>query len=154
MLNRAEVRDIVIGEQYPPMWTGYVTTSYKKHGSLWARVNRGGRRFWRFEALDVDCTDHASLLKIWNRLNAEFRHGIGRKVLESLVCPPYLLKRIGVQHWLDFEKWSRPIVGAPLYRFLTYLLPSQKELQDEQRLSTGVASPLKDTDFFKAAGDP
>jgi hypothetical protein len=131
LLDRIGVREIVIEEKYPAVWSGYVTTSYKKHGSLWARVNANGVRFWRFEALDVDCSDHGYLMRVWERLNEELRRGFSRPTLESLACPPFFLKKVGVDKWLELERWARPIAASPLYRFLCYLLPSQKELADE-----------------------
>jgi hypothetical protein len=150
-LKKKEVRNIVIGQKYPKVWVGYVTTSYKKHGSLWTRVNSGINRIWRFEALDVDCGDHQRLIDIWYRLNIEIRNGIGKKSMETLTCSAVALRYIGHKRWIDFERWARPISASPLYRFLVYLLPSQKELRDEQ--TNGMEDTFKDIDFFEEVGN-
>jgi hypothetical protein len=149
ILDRLSVRDVVINQKYSKIWAGYATTSFKKHGSLWARVNRLGNRVWRFEALDVDCSDHDLLEHIWNRLNVAFLNGIGRKSMETLLCPPVVLKMIGLKKWITFEKWARPLIGSPLYRFMVYLLPSQKELNEQK---TRMENTFEDIDFFEAVG--
>lgn len=130
-LDRKAVRAMVLAAQYGKQWSGYATTSYKKHGSLFSKVNTAGRVIWRFEMRDADCTDHGQLMAIWDRLNAELRGGIGRSVLESLDCPPFLVKKFGIKRWMDFEQWARPLYQGSLYRFLCYLLPSQEELKNE-----------------------
>ncbi|MBI5056975.1 MAG: hypothetical protein HZB61_10215 [Nitrospirae bacterium] len=130
-LDRQGVRTMVLNAEYGAQWAGYATTSYKKHGSLFAKVNSGDRIVWRFEMRDVDCSDHARLMAIWDRLNVELRGGIGRGVLESLLCPPFLLRQIGAGRWIDFERFARPLFQGALYRFLCYLLPSQEELKNE-----------------------
>lgn len=137
-LNRKGVRNMILNPvrvltpDRANAWSGYVTTSYKKHGSLFTKVNRhGGKVIWRFETRDVDCTDHVKLMKIWDRLNLELRSGIGRTIMESLDCPPFLIKKIGIQRWVAFEQWARPLYQGALYQFLCYLLPSQEELRFE-----------------------
>lgn len=130
-LKRGEVRNLVIDARYDPCWIGYATTSYKKHGSLFTKINSSGKAVWRFEMKNADCSDHALLLSLWKRLNIELRAGIGRSIMESLNCPPFLLKKIGIQRWIAFEKWARPLFQGSLYKFLCYLLPSQEELRNE-----------------------
>lgn len=130
-LDRQGVRAMVLGRNYGPVWSGYATTSYKKHGALVSKINSAAQVVWRFEMLDVDCTDHERLLTIWARLNEELRAGIGRSLIESLDCPPFLLRKIGVSRWVEFERWARPLYQGGLYRFLCYLLPSKEELKSE-----------------------
>jgi len=129
-LNRRAVRDMVLAGQYGDTWAAYATTSYKKHGSLWAIVNRSPRAVWRFEMLNVDCSDRVRLMEIWTRLNEELRAGFGRSLLETLDCPAFLLNKLGAARWLALEQWARPLIQSPLYRFLCYLLPSQEELKE------------------------
>lgn len=128
-LDRKGVRSKVLTGQYSKYWSGYATTSYKKHGSLVTKVNTAGRAIWRFEMRDADCTDHKRLMAIWDRLNTELRAGIGRSILESLDCPPFLIKKFGVQRWLEFYRWAYPLYQGALYKFLCYLLPGQEELK-------------------------
>lgn len=130
-LDRKGVRSMVLTAQYSKHWSGYATTSYKKHGSLFTKVNTSGRIIWRFEMRNADCTDHKRLFDIWTRLNTELRGGIGRSILESLDCPPFLIKKFGIQRWMEFEQWARPLYQGALYQFLCYLLPSQEELKLE-----------------------
>jgi len=130
-LNRVDVRDKVFLPKMPRMWAGYATTSYKKHGSLLAPVNTGDRRFWLFEERQVDCSDMGTVELWWDRLNTALRAGIGRSVLETLECPPFVMAKVGLPTWLDFEQWARDKYQSALYAFLCYLLPSQEELKHE-----------------------
>lgn len=142
-LTRVEVRGIVIAGDYPSLWIAYATTSYKKHGALRTPVNSGSKRVWLFEMSLVDCSDHARLLSIWERLNLELRSGFSRTVMETLEPNSYVLKEVGFARWRDFERWARPIYHGPLYQFLCYLLPSMEELKDEHK---SAEVPVKSQD--------
>lgn len=139
-LTRVEVRDLVIGGSYPDIWSGYATTSYKKHGALRTPVNSGGKRVWLFEMTLVDCTDHARLLSIWDRLNRELRSGFSRTVMETCEPNSYVLNEVGFARWQTFERWAKPIYHGGLYQFLCYLLPSQEELKDERKSQVPTSS--------------
>jgi hypothetical protein len=130
-LDRVGVREKVFQEIMPSMWTAYATTSYKKHGALRSKVNTGDRRIWLFEMRLVDCTNMAQVREWWQVLNTALRAGIGRSVIESLVCPSYVIGKVGISTWLEFERWAWPRYQSSLYAFLTYLLPSQEELKKE-----------------------
>jgi hypothetical protein len=132
-LDRQGVRAYVVGERDQPArpWAGHATTSYKKHGSIYAPVNGPARNVWRFDDLTVDCSDRVRVTEWWQRLNAELRHGFGRQILESGEVPPYLAKKLGIARALELESWMADKVRSALYRFLCYLLPSQEELKKE-----------------------
>ncbi len=130
-LDRVGVRKEVFAEELPGVWIGYATTSYKKHGALRTPINTGKSRRWLFELDIVDCSDMELVLDWWNRLNAYLCLGIGRSSLESGNASPYIIKSVGLDLWIDFYQWSAGKTGSPLYRFLCYLLPSQKELKNE-----------------------
>jgi hypothetical protein len=132
-LTRVEVRDLVIGGSYPDIWSGYATTSYKKHGALRTPVNSGGKRVWLFEMALVDCSNPVRLLSIWDRLNRELRSGFSRTVMETCEPNSYVLKEVGFARWQTFEQWAKPIYHGPLYQFLCYLLPSIEELKAETK---------------------
>lgn len=130
-LTRSQVREKVVSGLYGgDPWAGYVTTSYKKHGSLWAVVNHPPRAVWRFEALNVDCSDHGKVLEWWQALLHWQSLGLTRPALESLSCPFFQARKLGAARYMEFISWARPIHQAPLYRFLCYLLPSKKELEE------------------------
>ena len=131
ILYRQDVRRKLINGIYGETWSGYATTSNKKHGALFTKVNTGSQAIWRFEMKNIDCSDHQRLMSIWNRLNSELRSGIVRPVLESLRCSPFLIAKIGIKRWLSFKEWAMPLYQGNLYQFLCYLLPSQKELKCE-----------------------
>jgi len=131
-LTRQDVRAKVFQDAMPEQWSGYATTSYKKHGALNAKVNTGVQRIWLFETRLVDCTDMANVREWWEVLNTALRAGIGRSVLESLECPTFVMSKVGLTTWLEFEEWARPKYLSALYAFLCYLLPSQEELKHEQ----------------------
>jgi hypothetical protein len=128
-LNRQDVRALVLFGVYLPAWCGYVTTSYKKHGSLRAPVNRQSmQQRWLFELDVVDCSDRARVTEWWERLRLVRVAGIPRPVIESLDCSAHLLAK-HPNLWMQFERWARPVYRSPLYRFLTYLLPSEEEIR-------------------------
>jgi hypothetical protein len=130
-LTRQDVRRKVFQPEMPPQWAAYATTSYKKHGALNAHINTGAQRIWLFETRLVDCSDRERVDAWWQRLNQSLRAGIGRSVLESLDCPPYVIGKVGLSAWLEFEAWARDKYLSALYAFLCYLLPSQEELKHE-----------------------
>jgi len=132
-LTRQDVRAKVFAPEMPDMWAAYATTSYKKHGSLNTKTNTSASRVWLFEMRIVDLTDMERVSEWWGKLNGALRSGIGRSVLESMVCPPFLIKKIGIDAWMDFEAWAKPKHMSSLYSFLCYLLPSQEELKNEAR---------------------
>lgn len=121
-------------------WAIYITTSYKKHGALVTRVNSCGngnhRKFgiWRFEQLDVDATDEQKNRR-WYKLISEayIKNGISRGILETLNCPEYVIKKVGISIWLKYEKWARRNYNNPLYKLCCYLLPSQADLKNENK---------------------
>jgi len=132
-LDRLGVRRKVFQVEMPEKWTAYATTSYKKHGELLAKVNTGKQRIWLFEMRLVDCSDMSKVTEWWDILNAALRNGIGRTTMEKCDCPPYLMQKIGLSMWLNFEKWARDRYLSSLYAFLCYLLPSQEELKNENK---------------------
>jgi len=133
-LNRQGVRERAMKENMPSTWAAYATTSYKKHGSLFTKTNTGKQRIWLFEMRLVDMTDMEKTQEWWKILNAALRDNIGRSILESLECPPFLLKKIGIKKWMEFERWAHDKYLSSLYSFLCYLLPSQEELKAENGL--------------------
>lgn len=136
--NRIEVRDMVLNGVDAEYWSGYVTTNYKKHGSLWTKVNKGKHGIWRFEMHDVDCRDIAKVKEWYHILDDAVHNEIGRSVLETLDCSAWLIDKIGLKRWIEFEKWARPKYQSALYQFLCYLLPSKEERKVEEpiRIST------------------
>lgn len=136
-LDRAGVRAAVFGTMPTNnQWAAYATTSYKKHGALRTPVNTGGRRVWLFETRSVDCSDMETVADWWVRLNYALRLGFGRPILETLNCPAFVMAKVGLREWMEFEAWARPRRNAALYAFLCYLLPSQEELKNESLLDT------------------
>lgn len=129
LLDRQTVRSLVLaGVEDMAEWAGYVTTSYKKHGSLRAPVNRGAAQRWLFELDVVDCSDRAKVADWWERLRTTREAGIPRHVIETLDCSLHLMRK-HMQRWREFEAWALPRYQSSLYRFLAYLLPSEEELR-------------------------
>jgi len=128
-MDRKQVRGAVLDGLAAAQWAGYVTTSYKKHGSLLAPVNTYGRQVWLWETRRVDCSDRVAVADTWARLRAAQDAGIPRPLIEHLDIAPGYMAKIGWRVWRDFEAWARPRMRSPLYEFLTYLLPSMEELR-------------------------
>jgi hypothetical protein len=129
-LERKDIRNLVISGTYPDRWSAYATTSYKKHGSLWTVVNNRRMAVWRFENINVDCTDHALLIDWWKILNEALLEGINRPVIETLTPNSFVLSSPGVNRWLEFYTWAQSRYRSCLYQFLCYLLPSHEELKN------------------------
>ena len=135
-ITRKEVREIVLNMRYPNRpWSMYVTTSYKKHGSLWTRVNSGVKRIVRFEQIDVDLSDHGFVMDTWNRIYRERMSGMSRRTIETLRCPIHVLSNHGIVRWMSFYDWALPRITSPVYNFLGYLLPSKEE---EVKINNGI----------------
>lgn len=131
LLDRQGVRRAVIEGTRARQWAGYATTSYKKHGALRAPLNTGSAQRWLFEMDLVDCSDRTEVADWWECLRATREAGIPRPVIETLDCSLHLMSK-HTALWRKFEAWARPKVNAPLYRFLTYLLPSEEEIRGKQ----------------------
>jgi hypothetical protein len=130
-LDRKGVREQVLSrDEIVLPCAYYATTSYKKHGSLLAPANPPGRRVWLFEMRLVDCSDMDDVVDTWTRLRAAQDSGISRPLIESLDIAPGYMGKIGWRVWRDFERWARPRMRSSLYSFLTYLLPSKRELKN------------------------
>lgn len=126
--TRQEIRSLVLAGIEAPRWAGYVTTSYKKHGALRAPVNTGRAARWLFETTIVDASDAARVADWWHVLSETRAAGIPRGCIETLdISVPLLAKHAA--RWPVFERWARSSWQAPLYRFLTYLLPSEEEIK-------------------------
>jgi len=132
-LDRVAVRGRVLagGESVP--WSGYATTSYKKHGSMLAPVNAPGPGRWLWETRIVDCSDTAALESMYSALRAWQDAGIPRPVLETADPEPHLIAKIGMTPSQEFVQWARPRLESSLYQFMCYLLPSVAELKESQK---------------------
>jgi len=129
-LDRKGVRTKVFQEEMPNAWSGYATTSYKKHGVLATKLNSLNQRIWTFETKIVNCSDWQQLNDWWLTLNDFLEKNISRSIMENLDCPPYVLEKIGWTVYQAFRKWAKDKYLSNLYCFLVYLLPSQEELKE------------------------
>jgi hypothetical protein len=129
-LDRKKVRDLVLE---PPRdkkpWVLYATTSYQKHGVLSAPVNLAGKRVWLFETLPVDCSDPRQVETMWEKLRDARLAGVRRSEIEVGTIDPHRLKKLGWSTMFEFLRWAESRAHSPLYRFLTYLLPSEEEIE-------------------------
>jgi hypothetical protein len=138
LLKRIDVRSHVLNGANKDVWAGWVTTSYKKHGAFRAQLNQAGRSLWAFDERIIDCSDNKRVNEIYTKLVLYLKKGFSRSTLETLQCPTYVVKILGIQEWLNLEKWAIRLYKSNLYKFLCYLLPSQDELKNE-----GWENPLK-----------
>lgn len=129
-VDKAEIRQRVLHGSPASHWAGWVTTSYKKHGALRSPVNTKPFSFWGFDDLLVDASDRAAVLEMWRKLRQAQAIGIGRTGIETLDIPVGIMLKIGVAECNRFITWAQSRYQSPLYKLLTYLLPSQQELKD------------------------
>lgn len=132
IVKKPEIREVVLDGSPDTPWSLWVTTSYKKHGSLRAPVNSGWRGFVGFDELVVDCRNQFNVWALWQYLNEALEDGISRTVIETLDCPVHQMRKVGIRRWQEFEFWARPIYQGGLYKLLTYLLPSKEERENEK----------------------
>jgi hypothetical protein len=139
--NKKRFRDMFLnGVKNSKKWAIYITTSYKKHGALVTKLNGRGiakgkmKKYgtWRFEQLNVDASNGKINRSWYDKIFEALKAGIGRSIIESLNCPSYLIKKIGLKEWMKFEKWARDKYQSPLYKLCCYLLPSQEDLKNEK----------------------
>lgn len=129
-LDRIGVRNLLLNDEpIAPVWAGYATTSYKKHGVLLAPVNAANRRVWLWETRLVDCSDMAALKETWQKLRAAQDAGIPRPLVGALDVSAGHMAKIGWRVWHEFYQWAFSRRNSALYQFLTFLLPSQDELK-------------------------
>ena len=130
--TKADTRRLVLSgaPNLERAWAGWVTTLYKKHGSLRAPVNRSKFGGWGFDDLMVDASDSMIVRAWWHILRQAQQDSIGRKTMETLDMPAAFVEKIGFDVWLAFEAWACQRVQSPLYQFLVYLLPSQQEIKE------------------------
>jgi hypothetical protein len=129
-LDRQGVRSAVFAGLPATPWAAYATTSYKKHGALWAPINSGNRRVWRFEQASVDLTD-GSYVDLYAELCAWQKRGVSRNAMETMEPSTIDLCKMGASTWLAFCTFAERKCKSPAYRFMCYLLPSMEELKNE-----------------------
>lgn len=129
-VDKAAIRQFVLHGSPARHWAGWVTTSYKKHGALRSPVNNKPFGFWGFDDMLVDASNIAAVLDIWRQLRQAQDIGIGRTGIETLDIPVGIMLKIGVTECNQFLQWAQSRYQSPLYKLLTYLLPSQQELKD------------------------
>jgi hypothetical protein len=128
-LDLQGVRCAVVEGVSCAQWAAYATTSHKKHGALLTPVNTGARAVWLWETRLVDCSDRSAVADAWARLRAAQAAGIDRSLMARLDLAPAYHTTIDWRVWRDFDTWARPRLRAPLYCFLTFLLPTAAEVQ-------------------------
>lgn len=138
LLKRIDVRPLVLSGTGSDSWAGWVTTTYKKHGSTRAKLNYAGQAIWAFDEMLVDCANIKKVNGIYNQLVFYLKKGFGRASLETLNCPGFVIMEVGLKEWLELDCWAKPLYKSNLYKFLCYLLPSQDELKTE-----GWENPVK-----------
>lgn len=132
-LNRSEVRDIVLNiDDIATPWCAYCTTSYKKHGIFRVKISTALKKRILFEMRMVDLSNKGEIGQYWHNLNTALRAGIPRSALETLNCPPSIMRKVGLGFWMEFYSWAQRHKNRPLYAFLCYLLPSKREMKNEQ----------------------
>lgn len=133
--KKEEIRPYALGDKTPDAeWCLYVTTSYKKHGALFAPVNipKNGDRRILFEQQIVDLAPEF-IRSWWERLRKAQDEGIPRPVIESGEAGPALIRNVGVQKWKEFHNFAHDKIKNRTYQFLVYLLPSQEELKGKTK---------------------
>ena len=126
-IDRKRIREVALEGCKPP-WACWVTTGYKKHGSIRAKVNIRHRGVIAFDELRVDCSD-PRIDDFYFRLTEMQKKGFSRPTLETLNCPPAVLKKLDFTEWMRFCEWAKAWYTSPTYQFCCYLLPSKEELK-------------------------
>jgi hypothetical protein len=130
VIKRKEVRSLVLSGSPSTPWSGWITTSYKKHGALLAEINNTSHGVWAFDEYRVDCTNNQTVQQWWEIMTVAQQAGVWRTIQETLDCPPNVMAKIGLPLWTKFLTWATPRHQSSLYRLLCYLLPSQEEMKN------------------------
>jgi len=132
-IDRAAIKQKILNAEYDAQWCAFITTSYKKHGVIRTPVNSGDKAIWCLDETLVDCSDNAKVLSWHKRLLSAINSGIGRNVMLTLQPKPFILKMVGAQKWIEFEKWARPKYRSPLYKLMVYIMPTIAELKKTKK---------------------
>lgn len=146
-LKRSEMREIVINYiTIPGQWACYASTTGKKHGALYAKLNEGqtfseagacidktadNSAYFAMDGDIIHCKSYRLLIDWYIRLDRYLRLGIGRNYLKSGTVNMAVIKSAGAKTGLEFKRWAADKYRSLLYKFLIYLLPSQEELKAE-----------------------
>jgi hypothetical protein len=128
-VGKVEIRDLVLNGTSAKRWAGWVTTTYKKHGSLRSPVNGRPYGIWGFDDLLVDASNITTVAEYWRIMREAQDAGIWRTAIKTLDAPTGMIRKAGAV-WQPFYRWAQTRYQSPLYHFLEYLLPSQEELKD------------------------
>jgi hypothetical protein len=130
-ITKPRIRQLFLKPIDADFWCGYVTTSYKKHGVLRTPVNHCRQNVWLFEMELVDGSNYDKVNLWYDQMCEFYRKGISRSSFETLDIHPAFLRKVGVEPWLRFKSWATHKQPTSLYRFLSYLLPTQEEIKNE-----------------------
>lgn len=135
-LKRIEARASVLAgpDADQPPWAGYITTSYKKHGSLNTPINTKGKAVWNFEGVMTDCSDQEQVLAWYERMQSMRLAGYPRPCMEELSMSPGQVEKLGYIPWMRYCEWAESKINSPLYRLLCYLMPSEAEIKERANL--------------------
>ena len=126
-LPRDQAREAVLrGPSLPPPWSGYITSSFKKHGCLVSPVNHGKARWWAFETGVVNCSDEEAVNRLYGEMCAFLVAGVARQDLANARLEN--TTRASARVVSQFEQWSSERRGSALHRLIAYLLPGRDAL--------------------------
>jgi len=125
-VGKPKIRDLVLNGTTAKHWAGWVTTTYKKHGSLRSPVNGRPYGVWGFNDLLVNANID-TVTEYWRIMREVQDAGVWRTAIKTLDAPVGMIYKIGAV-WQPFYRWARAHYQSPLYQFMEYLLPSQEEL--------------------------
>jgi hypothetical protein len=128
--DKVKIRNFVFNGSGNQNWAGWVTTSYKKHGSTRTPVNCREFGVWAFDEVLVDCRNINKVINWYDKLRNAQNFGLNRTVIETLDIPVFVYNKIDQKKWIEFKKWAVSKRETSLYKFLCYLLPSHKELKE------------------------
>lgn len=123
--DKPRLRQLVFQPMVAP-WAGYVTRTYKKHGSLRCPVNAAPHGRWGFDDQVVDASRPERVAAWWQRLRMAQECGIPRPLIESVDDTAGVMPAL-LTAWVDYLAWARAARNDPLFTFLCYLLPSKDE---------------------------
>jgi len=126
-IGRIRIRELALSGCSASPWACWVTTGYKKHGSLRAKVNISQRGIIAFDEVLVDCTGE-KIDPVYRRLSKMQTAGFSRPTLETLICPPAVLRKLDFKLWMAFCNWAKAWYTSPVYQFCCYMLPSKAEI--------------------------
>jgi len=129
-LDKAGIRKKLFVGSQGACWGGYVTTSYKKHGSLRAPINIEAFGAWAFNDNLAYMVCPEENRWIWSILREAQAKGVSRNFLAGEDMTMKCVEGQELSYIIRLESFIKGWMYSHRYQLLCYLLPSKQEIEE------------------------